>query len=134
MFSALILAMTTAALVQFGVFYWRALVVCTAAEAVSEEVLAAARVQAGTIRGEDYRPLAQLHKLTPELCAPSSGLGMVPAYFKALQVVKTGAAGRITAIADWAESESALCARFAAVQVERRLRANMEFAASMHSC
>jgi hypothetical protein len=134
MFSALILAMTTAALVQFGVFYWRALVVCTAAEKISEEVLAAARVEAGTVRGEDYRPLAQLHNLTPELCAKSSGLGMVPAYFTVLQAVKSVAAGRVAALADWAESESALCARYAAVQVDRRLRANTEFAASMHSC
>ena len=134
MFSALILAITTAALVQFGMFYWRALVVCTAAEAVSEEVLSAAQVETGSIRGEDYRSLAQLHKLTPELCAQSSGLGLVPAYFRVLQAVKSVTAGRVATLAQWAESESALCARYAAVQVERRLRANMELAASMHSC
>ena len=134
MFSALILALTTAALVQFGVFYWRALVVCTAAETISEEVLAAAKVDPGSICGEDYRSLAQLHKLTPELCSKSSSLGLVPAYFKVLQAVKSVAAGRVAALSDWAESESALCARYAAVQVERRLRANLEFAASMHSC
>ena len=134
MFSALILALTTAALVQFGVFYWRALVVCTAAETISEEVLAAAQVNPGSICGEDYRSLAQLHKLTPELCSQSSSLGLVPAYFKVLQAVKSVAAGRVAALSDWAESESALCARYAAVQVERRLRANLEFAASMHSC
>jgi hypothetical protein len=134
MFSALILAITTAAFVQFGVFYWRALVVCTAAESVSEEVLAAANVEAGTIRGEDYRPMAQLLRLTPELSAKSFGLGMVPAYFKLMNAVETLAAGKIAAIANFAESERGLCARYAAVQIERRLRANMEFAASMHSC
>jgi hypothetical protein len=134
MFSVMILAIAVAALAQFGAFYWRALVVCTAAESVSEEVLAAAQVQAGTIRGEDYRSLAQLHRLTPELCAQSSGLGLVPAYFKVMQAVKALAVGRAAALADWAEGESVLCARYAAVQVERRLRANLEFGDSMRSC
>lgn len=135
MFSVMILALAVAALGQFGVFYWRAVVVCTAAQPVSEEVLAAAHVQAGTVRGEDYRSLAQLHKLTPELSAAKSyRLGLVPLYFKLMHAVQTLAAGRVAALADFAESERGLCARYAAVQIERRLQANLEFAASIRSC
>jgi len=134
MFSALLLAISMAALAQFGVFYWRALVAGVAAQAVSEQVLAAAKVDSETMRGEDYRSLAQLHKLTPELCAKSSGLGLVPVYFKLMHAIGTLAAGRVATLADWAESERALCARYAAVQVDRRLQANMAFAAAMRSC
>jgi hypothetical protein len=134
MFSALLLAISMAALAQFGVFYWRALVAGIAAQPVSEQVLAAAKVDSETMRGEDYRSLAQLHKLTPELCAKSSGLGLVPVYFKLMHAIGTLAAGRIATLADWAESERALCARYAAVQVDRRLQANMAFAAAMRSC
>jgi hypothetical protein len=123
-----------AALAQFGVFYWRALVAGIAAQPVSEQVLAAAKVDSETMRGEDYRSLAQLHKLTPELCAKSSGLGLVPVYFKLMHAIGTLAAGRVATLADWAESERALCARYAAVQVDRRLQANMAFAAAMRSC
>jgi len=123
-----------AALAQFGVFYWRALVAGVAAQPVSEQVLAAAKVDSETMRGEDYRSLAQLHKLTPELCAKSSGLGLVPVYFKLMHAIGTLAAGRVATLADWAESERALCARYAAVQVDRRLQANMAFAAAMRSC
>jgi len=134
MFSALLLAISMAALAQFGVFYWRALVAGIAAQPVSEQVLAAAKVDSETMRGEDYRSLAQLHKLTPELCAKSSGLGLVPVYFKLMHAIGTLAAGRVATLADWAESERALCARYAAVQVDRRLQANMAFAAAMRSC
>ena len=134
MFSALLLAISMAALAQFGVFYWRALVAGIAAQPVSEQVLAAAKVDSETMRGEDYRSLAQLHKLTPELCTKSSGLGLVPVYFKLMHAIGTLAAGRVATLADWAESERALCARYAAVQVDRRLQANMAFAAAMRSC
>ena len=134
MFSALLLAISMAALAQFGVFYWRALVAGVAAQPVSEQVLAAAKVDSETMRGEDYRSLAQLHKLTPELCAKSSGLGLVPVYFKLMHAIGTLAAGRVATLADWAENERALCARYAAVQVDRRLQANMAFAAAMRSC
>jgi hypothetical protein len=119
MFSALLLAISMAALAQFGVFSWRALVAGIAAQPVSEQVLAAAKVDSETMRGEDYRSLAQLHKLTPEICAKSSGLGLVPVYFKLMHAIGTLAAGRVATLADWAESERALCARYAAVQVDR---------------
>ncbi len=55
MFSALILAISIVALAQFGAFYWRAVVVGIAAQPVSEQVLAAANVDAGTLCGEHTR-------------------------------------------------------------------------------
>jgi len=134
MFSALILAISIVALTQFGVFYWRAVVVGIAAQPVSGEVLAAANVATGTLRGEDYRSLAQLHQLTPDICAKSSGLGLVPLYFRIIHAVGKLASGRMTALADWAESERVLCARYTAVQVNRRLQANLQLVASMRSC
>ena len=134
MFSVLILAISIVALTQFGAFYWRAVIVGIAAQPVSEQVLAAANVDTRTLRGEDYRSLAQLHKLTPDICAKSSGLGLVPLYFKFIHATGKLASGRITALANWAESERVLCARYAAVQVDRRLQANLQLAASMRSC
>ena len=134
MFSILILAISGVALTQFGAFYWRAVVVGIAAQPVSEQVLAAANLDTRTLRGEDYRSLAQLHKLTPDICAKSSGLGLVPLYFKIIHAIGKLASGRVTALANWAESERVLCARYAAVQVDRRLQANLQLAASMRSC
>jgi hypothetical protein len=134
MFSALLFVISIVALAQFGVYYWRAIIAGIASQPVSEQVLAAAKVGTETFRGEDYRSLAQLHKLTPDLSAKSSGLGLVPLYFKAIHAVGELAAGRMAAVANWAEGERVLCARYAAVQVDRRLQGNLAFAAAMRSC
>jgi hypothetical protein len=38
------------------------------------------------------------------------------------------------AVAAWSQRELTVCARYAAVQIDRRLQANLELAASMRSC
>jgi len=134
MFSAILLAISVVALAQFAVFYWRAVVAGVAAQPVSQQVLDAASMDAKTISGEDYRTLVQLHELTPDLSSQRGTLGLVPVYFKLIHAIGTLATGRIPVLADWAESERALCARYAAVQVDRRLQSNMALAASMRSC
>jgi hypothetical protein len=37
-------------------------------------------------------------------------------------------------LAAWSERERAICARYAAVEVGRRLQASLEFAASLRGC
>ena len=134
MFSAMLLAISVVALGQFGVFYWRAVVAGVAAQPVSQQVLDAASMDAKTISGEDYQTLVQLHELTPDLSSQRGTLGLVPVYFKLIHAIGTLATGRISVLADWAEKERTLCARYAAVQVDRRLKSNMALAASMRSC
>ena len=41
---------------------------------------------------------------------------------------------RIPALALWSERERSICARYAAVLVDRRLQANLDLAASLRSC
>jgi len=130
----MLLAISIVALGQFAIFYWRALVTGIAAEPVSEQVLAAAQVKADAIRGEDFRSFAKLHELTPDLSPRPAGLGLVPVYFKLIHAIGTLAAGRVSTLADWAESERVLCARYAAVQTDRRLQSNLVLAAAMRSC
>ena len=134
MFSAMLLAISAVALSQFVVFYWRAVVAGEAAQPISQQVLDAASMDAKTIGGGDYRTLVQLHELTPDLSSGRDSLGFVPVYFKFVHAIGTLATGRISVLADWAEKERALCARYAAVQVDRRLQSNMALAASMRSC
>jgi hypothetical protein len=134
MFTAMLLAISTVALAQFAVYYWRAIVAGVAVQPVSEQVFAAARVKRIELRGEDFRSLAELHNLTPDLAAQTSGLGLVPLYFKLIHAVGKMAAGRVAALAEWAENERVLCARYAAVQIDRRLQSNLVMAASIRSC
>jgi hypothetical protein len=134
MFSAMLLAISTVALAQFGLFYWRAIVAGVAAEPVSGRVLEAAHVVDGQLSGKDFDVLAELHNLTPDLRPSQPGLGFVRVYYKAVQLIGAVCENFVPPVSAWAEREGLLCARYAAVQVDRRLQANLALAASIRSC
>jgi hypothetical protein len=75
-----------------------------------------------------------LHDLTPQLNPGGNNIGFVRAYYRVIETVKLFANVRMPSIAAWAETELATCARYAAVQIERRLQANLEQAAAIRSC
>lgn len=133
MFAALLLTISVVALAQFGAFYWRALLASEAAQPISQQVLDAVNVDGSALCGEDFRSLAELHKLTPDLTWKSGGLGLVPAYYSLMRSIGALATGRMAGLANWAQGEEILCARYAAVRVERRLQANFAMASSLRS-
>src|SRR5437763_4705639 len=111
MFSAMLLAISILALAQFAGYYWRAVVAGIAAQPVSGQVLAAANLETGTLCGDDYRSLVQLHNLTADLGPGRSGLGLGPLYFPLIGAIGRVARGRVGAMAEWAADERTLCAR-----------------------
>jgi hypothetical protein len=134
MFSAMLLTISVVALSQFAAYYWRALVMGVASQPVSERVLEAAQINDGELTGQHFPVFAELHDLTPDLRSGPRGLGMVRYYYHSVRAM-----GKVTgrfsqSIAEWAERESILCARYAAVQIDRRLQANLELVASIRSC
>jgi hypothetical protein len=134
MFAAMLFTISIVALAQFGLYYWRAVLSGVAAQPVSDRVLWAAHVENGRVTSQHFETLAGLHDLTPDLYPNRGGLGLVRLYHRVVQVVDSLAGSRIPAIAAWSNRERAICARYAAVQVDRRLQANLELAASLRSC
>jgi len=134
MFAAMLLAISLVALAQFAVYYWRALLTNVAAQPISIGVLEVVHVAEPDLRGSDFERLASLLTLTPELKGNRGGLGFVPAYFKIVGKVADLFGSISPALANWGEQERVLCARYAAVQIGRRLEANLAQAASMRSC
>jgi hypothetical protein len=134
MFSAMLLSISIVALSQFALYYWRAVLAGVAAQPVSDRVLAAAQVEHGRVTPKHFGTLAGLHDLTPELSPTNGGLGLVRLYYKAIEGLDTLFGKMLPAVAAWSERERVICARYAAVQVGRRLQANLELAASMRSC
>ena len=134
MFSAMLLAISIVALSQFALYYWRAVLAGVAAQPVSDRVLVAAQVENGRLMPQHFETLASLHDLTPDLFPDRNGLGPVRIYYKAIEVLDFVLAKRIPAVAAWSERERVLCARYAAVQVDRRLQANLDLSASLRSC
>jgi hypothetical protein len=133
MFSAMLFAISIVALSQFALYYWRAMLAGAAALPVSERTLAAAHVENGCVTGQDFATLVRLHELTPELQRNTGGLGFVRLYYWAVNRIGRLAVN-MPAVAAWSQRETAICARYAAVQVDRRLQANLELAASIRSC
>jgi hypothetical protein len=134
MFSAMLFTISAVALAQFGLYYWRAVLSGVAAQPVSARVLAAARVENGRVTSQHFGTLAGLHDLTPDLYPNRGGLGLVRLYYRIVESVEALAGSRVPAIAVWSNRERSICARYAAVQVDRRLQANLELAASLRSC
>jgi hypothetical protein len=137
MFAGMLFTIAIIALLQFALLYWRAVLAGVASQPVSERVLAAAHVEAGEFCGGDFEKLASLLALTPELETGRSGkkdLGLVGAYYKLLESIGAAFGKMSPAMMSWSEREQVLCARYAAVQVDRRLQGNLAQAASMRSC
>jgi hypothetical protein len=134
MFATMLFAISIVALAQFGLYYWRAVLAGVAAQPVSDRVLSAARVENGRFAPEHFETLAGLHDLTPDLFPNRGGLGLVRLYYRVVQSLDAVAGARIPAVAAWSLSERVICARYAAVQVDRRLQANLQLAASLRSC
>src|SRR5579859_7412173 len=131
MFSAALLSIAVVAMAQFAVYYWRAVFTGMASLAISSRVLEAAQVQDESICGNDFEKFASLLTLSPELKETKSGLGMVRAYYSVIQEAEKIFASFSPILAGWAEKERMLCARIAAVHVDRRLEANLIQAASI---
>ena len=134
MLAAMLFAISIVALTQFAAYYWRAMLAGAAAQPVSERVLAAAGALNGQLTGDDFPALVGLHELTPELRSSGSGLGLVRAYYSLVDAIKSLAGSSMPAISAWTQRELAVCARYAAVQIDRRLQDNLELAESLRSC
>jgi hypothetical protein len=134
MLSAMLLAISIVALSQFAIYYWRAILAGVAAQPVSDRVLAAANLDASHMKGQDFETLAGLHELTPELHPNGGGLTLVRAYYRAIEALSFISGNRMPDFAAWCERERVICARYAAVQIDRRLQANLALAAALRSC
>jgi hypothetical protein len=134
MFSAMLLAISIVALSQFALYYWRAVLAGVAAQPVSDHVLVAAQVENGRLTPKHFQTLAGLHDLTPDLYPNRGGLGLVRLYYRVIEGLDTLVGKKFPAIAAWSERERVICVRYAAVQVGRRLQANLDLAASLRSC
>jgi hypothetical protein len=55
-------------------------------------------------------------------------------YYRFIEGLDAILGKRIPTFAAWSERERAICARYAAVLVDRRLQANLDLAASLRSC
>jgi hypothetical protein len=127
MIAAILFIVSTVALVQFALYYCRAILSGVAAQPISDRIRAAAGITAPQIGARDFRSILSLHDLSPDLRGPSGSFRGVRAYYSAVE--KLGKL--IPAMACWANAEMIICSRYAAVLVDQHLGRNIACAAQM---
>jgi hypothetical protein len=122
MLATIILLLSVLLLVQFAFYAWRAAISSTAAAPLSEQMQEATGLPPTGVRPEDFRVIASFHSACPPLNNNGTrSLTLVQVYYHSLRLLcKFGPAQS----APWAQREMAVCARFAAVCLDERLRRN----------
>ncbi len=134
MLAALLFVISVAALGQFALYYWRAVLAGVAAEPLSEHVCDAARLSGTSVTPADFVNLLNIHHLTPGLYKKSGELLAVRAYYRVVASLGRLAGSTLPWLAAWSERELATCSRYVAVLLDQRLQRNLACAAEIRSC
>jgi hypothetical protein len=127
MIAALIFVISMAALIQFGLYAWRAAFLSIAAKPVSDDIRAALGVCSEDTESADYETATEWLKLSPNLSGSDRQTWQVRAYFAAVRAI-----GSVTN-SGWAQREMEACARYIAVVADERLQRNRLCIAEMNS-
>ncbi len=137
--AAFILVISTAAMVQFAVFTWRAGLLRVASEPMLEQDEAdSTEASRNLLNGKDFKEVLARQDLCPDLDTGSApSLRPVRLYYSVLRmlhslgnlIVSPGAPG----FGGWTQREMALCTRYAAVVLSHRVQDNQALAAEVRS-
>jgi len=127
MIAAILCMVSAVALVQFALYYWRAVISGVATQPISDRIRTAAGIIAPKIGAQDFRSILSLHDLSPDLRGPNGSFLGVRTYYSAVEKL-----GRlIPTMASWANAEMLTCSRYVAVLVDQHLERNIACAAQM---
>jgi hypothetical protein len=121
MIAALILALSSVALLQFFISYCRSIIAASTARPLSEQVWEVTGIRDGKLRGEEFERLLQLTSLCPDSGTDQTAITAVRAYFRMVSFMQSALRGVTPGIVSWTEAELSGCAHFAAVALDRRI-------------
>ncbi len=133
MVGILILVFSLAALGQFGVFYFRAVLASVASQPLTGYVQQIEGFPSRPLRGADFQQLIELQQLCPQVDPDGRSLRAARTYYRLLATLKHLINGFVPSLYGWAEREQTLCAQFAAVLIDQRLARTAATAADMRS-
>jgi len=133
MIAAILFTISMAALGQFAVYYWRAVVTSVAAQPLSDRVKAAAGLTTESVGATDFDAVMTLHDLTPGLKDHVGGLSLVRAYYRVIDALGRLVGAKVPSVAAWAQREMATCSRYVAVLLDQRLEGVLACAAEARS-
>jgi hypothetical protein len=133
MLGVMILALSVAALGQFVVFYYRAVLVSVAAQPLTGHVQQVEGFPSRPLRAEDFPTLVTLQGICPQVGPDARSLRVARVYYSTLAVMKRIINGTFPSLFNWADQEQTLCTQFAAVLIDQRLARTAAAAAQMRS-
>jgi hypothetical protein len=125
MVAAILFSMSLVALGQFGLYYWRAMLLVNSMEPVSERVRLAAGIATSSVAARDFQAMLKVHDLTPKLDGPSNSFRALRIYYGIVQILGSLVPGN----ADWANAELTMCSRYLATLTDQHLERNLACAA-----
>jgi hypothetical protein len=127
MIAAILLCVSIVACGQFGLYYWRAMILSMSALPVSDRLRVAAKIATTQVGSRDFAAIMSTHDLVPDLRGPSGSFRAIRAYYAVVEKL-----GRlIPSLAKWSEAEMITLSRYAAVLVDQHLERNMICAAQI---
>ncbi len=132
MIAALIFVISVAALLQFGLYAWRAAFLSVANREISAETREAMGAAAAAVDNGDLEGATRWLDVSPNLAGEDRRLWTVKLYYVALRAV-AGLSRLATPASEWSQREMVSCARYAAVVVEERMQRNRLVVAEMRS-
>ncbi len=136
--AAFILVISTAAMVQFAVFSWRAGLLRVASEPLLDQSEASVEASRNLLNAKGFKEVLARQDLCPDLDTGSApSLRPVRMYYSLLRalhglgnlIVSPGAPG----FGGWTQREMALCTRYTAVVLSHRVQSNQALAAEARS-
>jgi hypothetical protein len=121
MITAIILAFSMFALLQFFISYSRSLIAASSTQPLSPQVREIASIHGRTVDGEEFPRLVQLARLCPESSTDRWPVSAVSNYFRMLNFVRSISYRMIPSLMGWTERERSGCAYFAAITLDRRI-------------
>lgn len=120
MITALILAFSSVALLQFFMSYCRSVIAASVAQPFSEQLREIIGIRDREISGEHFGRLVQLARLCPDAGNDSRPIAAVQGYFHLLRIGRASLRMIPSAVA-WTERELSGCAYFAAIALDHRI-------------
>jgi len=126
MVSILILVLSAAALVQFGLHQWRMIWLSTANQPLSDSLRSVAGMETDSIGAQDFSSLMQLcGEVSPSLKRSTPWLREVKGYYAVLTVLQK-MLGPIQRNSTWVSNEMMYCSRFVAVVLDQHLSVDFD--------
>ena len=133
MIAAILFTVSLAALGQFGLYYWRAIVAGVATQPLSDRVRTAAGLASASVAATDFHAVMSLHELAPRMKDDNGSLWFLRAYYGVVAILGRLAGHSLPRLAAWTQREMTTCSRYVAVLVDQRLEHNMACAAEARS-